>query len=289
MNTPVVLIIMDGWGISPNTSGNAISLAGVKTIPRLTATYPHTTLAASGMDVGLPAGENGNTETGHINIGAGRIVFQDMVKIDHAIADGSFARNEAILGAIKHAQTHGSNLHIMGLFSDAGVHASRQHLCAILETCKNMQLPHVYLHLFTDGRDAPPSSALSFFRDYHSRCSSFPFAKIASVIGRYYAMDRDKRWERTETAYKALTEGSQYTAKNVDDAISYAYTRGETDEFIKPTVILDENGTPYPRINDNDAVIFFNYRIDRPRQLTRAFILKKVKHPFPLIPTPSNI
>lgn len=287
MNTPVVLIIMDGWGISPHEAGNAIALSHVKTIPRLTATYPHTVLNASGLDVGLPQNEDGNTETGHINIGAGRIVYQDIVKIDHAIEDGSFARNEAISGAIKHAQTHASNLHIMGLFSSAGVHASRKHLCSILETCKHMQFDRVFLHLFTDGRDAPPESARSFFRDFQIECPAYTIAKVATIMGRYYGLDRDKRWERTETAYTALTVGSQYTAKSVEEAIEYAYKRGETDEFIKPTVLLDNTGTPYPRIKDNDAIIFYNYRIDRPRQLTRAFILpdfEKSQPPFSFDP-----
>jgi len=273
MDNPTVLIIMDGWGLAPPGPGNAITQSKLTVIPRLWNTYPHTTLAASGLAVGLLEGEMGNTETGHLNIGAGRIVNQDLVRINHAIFDGSFVKNQAFSSAITHAITHGSNLHIMGLFSSAGVHASREHLCSILTLCKEKQINNVYLHLFTDGRDSPPQSSLKFFEEFHPMCTSFPFAHVATIMGRYYAMDRDKRWERTESAYIALTEGSQYTAKFLEEAITYAYQRGETDEFIKPTVILDPAGNPYPRISDNDAVIFYNYRIDRPRQLTRAFVM----------------
>lgn len=273
MDNPTVLIIMDGWGIAPKGPGNAVTEASISVVPKLWNMYPHTTLMASGLAVGLPEGEAGNTETGHLNIGAGRIVNQDLVRINHAITDGSFAKNQAFLSAITHAKTHSSNLHIMGLFSNAGVHASREHLCSLLTLCKEKQVTNVYLHLFTDGRDSPPRSSIKFFDEFHPMCASFPFAHVATIIGRYYAMDRDRRWERTEAAYDALTNTSQYTAKSLEDAINYAYKRGETDEFIKPTVILDPSGVPYPRINDNDAVMFYNYRIDRPRQLTRAFVL----------------
>jgi len=272
-NTPLVLIVMDGWGIAPNGPGNAISQSHLTTIPMLWNSYPHTTLSASGTSVGLPEKEPGNTETGHINIGAGRIVYQDLLRIDATIENKSFFMNDAFIGAIKHANEHNSNIHVMGLFSDSGVHTSSKHLCALMEIFKEKRAGPVYLHLFTDGRDSPPQSALNFFKEAHTLCDFFTFAKIATVMGRYYAMDRDRRWERTELAYKALTEGSQYTALNPAEAIEYAYKRNETDEFIKPTIILDGNGNPYPRITDNDAVIFYNYRIDRPRQLTRAFVL----------------
>jgi len=272
-NAPVVLIIMDGWGLGPNGPGNAITQSHITTIPRLWNSYPHTTLSASGTSVGLPEKEPGNTETGHINIGAGRIVYQDLLRIDSTIENKSFFKNDAFTGAIRHAKEHQSAIHVMGLFSDANVHASRKHLCALMEIFKEQQTGPIYLHLFTDGRDSPPQSSLSFFKEAHTLCESFTFAKIATIIGRYYAMDRDRRWEKTELAYKALTEGSQYTASSAVEAIEYAYKRNETDEFIKPTVILDENKNPYPRIGDNDAVIFYNYRIDRPRQLTRAFVL----------------
>jgi len=272
-NAPVVLMVLDGWGMGPSGPGNAISSAHLKVMPQLWNTYPHTVLSASGTSVGLPDHEPGNTETGHINMGAGRVVYQDLLRIDASIQDGSFFTNEAFLGAIRHANEHHSRIHILGLFSDANVHASRKHLCSLMEIFKKQNTGPVFLHLFTDGRDSPPQSSLNFFKDAHLLCESFSFAKIATIAGRYYAMDRDKRWERTELAYKALTEGSQYTASSVEDAIEYAYKRNETDEFIKPTVLLDQNNIPYPRIEDNDSVIFFNYRIDRPRQLTRAFVL----------------
>lgn len=272
-NTPIVLLVLDGWGIAPDGPGNALSLAQTPTMKRLWNSYPHTTLAASGKSVGLPEGEPGNTETGHINIGAGRLVFQDLLRIDATIEERSFFKNDAFIGAIRHAREHHSNIHVMGLFSDAAVHASKKHLCALMEIFKEQNAGSIYLHLFTDGRDSPPQAAKSFFQDAHNLCETFPFAKIATVMGRYYAMDRDRRWDRTQLAYKALTEGSQYTASSPVEAIEYAYTRNETDEFVKPTVILDENRNPYPRIQDNDSVIFFNYRIDRPRQLTRAFVL----------------
>jgi 2,3-bisphosphoglycerate-independent phosphoglycerate mutase len=272
-NTPLVLIILDGWGIGPDGPGNAVSQSHLVNIPQLWNSYPHTTLSASGKAVGLPEKEAGNTETGHINIGAGRVVYQDLLRIDSTIENRTFFKNDAFIGAVRHANEHHSNIHVMGLFSDAEVHASKRHLCALMEFFKEQQIGSVYLHLFTDGRDSPPQSAIQFFQDAHSLCESFTFAKIATVIGRYFAMDRDRRWDRTEIAYKALTEGSQYTAKNPIEAIEYAYKRNETDEFIKPTVILDAQGSPYPRIADNDAVIFYNYRIDRPLQLTRAFVL----------------
>lgn len=272
-NTPIVLVILDGWGVAPDGPGNAISQSHLKEIPRLWNSYPHTTLAASGKSVGLPDNEPGNTETGHINIGAGRIVYQDLLRIDAAIENGAFFRNEAFIGATRHATKHHSNIHVIGLFSDVGVHSSTKHLCALMDFFKRQQSGPVYLHLFTDGRDSPPQSAKKFFEQAHTLCESFPFVKIATIMGRYYGMDRDRRWDRTEQAYKALTEGSQYTAKNPIEAIEYSYKRNETDEFIKPTVILDPVGNPYARIQDDDAIIFYNYRIDRPRQLTRAFVL----------------
>ena len=269
---PFVLIILDGWGIAPPGIGNAISQARLTHIPTYWNTYPHTTLEASGVSVGLPDNECGNTETGHINIGAGRVVLQDVLRIDEAIINKSFFQNDAFLGAIRHATSHHSNIHIMGLLSDTVVHASWKHLCTLLQLVRENYQGNVYLHLFTDGRDSLPKSAKALFSQLESHCREFPSVHIATIIGRYYAMDRDKRWERTEYAYTALTQSSQYTAPSVSDAIDYAYTRGETDEFIKPTILLDEQNHPYPRISDNDSVIFFNYRIDRPRQLTRAFV-----------------
>lgn len=272
---PVVLIVLDGWGLAPPGPGNAISLAKLETMPFLWHTYPHTQLAASGEAVGLPYGEDGNTETGHINIGAGRVVYQDLPRITMAIKDGSFFTNDAFLAAIAHARTHSSNIHLMGVVSDAGVHASRDHLYALLELLKKQGAAgNVILHIFTDGRDATPRSAERFLAELETHLTSFGVGAIATVMGRYFAMDRDRRWDRTERAYHALTDTSGVpTAGSVQEAIRASYGRNATDEFIQPTIILGSDGSPLPRIGDNDAVIFFNFRIDRPRQLTRAFVL----------------
>lgn len=269
MQKPFVLIILDGWGLAPPGPGNAISLAKLKHIPKLWASYPHAELSASGESVGLPKGEDGNTETGHINIGAGRVVYQDFPRINMSIADRSFYKNEAFLGAIRYASSNKSNLHIMGVLSDASVHGSRDHLYALLElvAMQGCACP-VYLHLFTDGRDAPPKSAKRFIADLELKLSRMKNVKIATIMGRYYAMDRDRRWERTEAAYRALTEGTTRTSQDALSAIDQSYTEGITDEFIEPTVIAQT-----ARIQNHDAVIFYNYRIDRPRQLTRAFVL----------------
>lgn len=273
MIKPVVLIILDGWGLAPPGPGNAISLSHLAHIPSLWTNFPHAELSASGASVGLPDGEDGNTETGHINIGAGRIVYQDLPRISEAIHDGSFAANDAFLGAVHYACEHKSAIHLMGVLSDAGVHASRDHLYALLELLKkaDCQSP-VYLHIFTDGRDAQPKSAVRFVRDLESRCALIGIGAIATIMGRYFAMDRDRRWERTEKAYKALTEPIETHVPSAVKAIEDSYAKNITDEFIEPAIITDLNGIPYPRIFDHDAVIFFNFRIDRPRQLTRAFV-----------------
>ncbi len=274
MQKPIVLIVLDGWGLAPPGPGNAISLAKLTYIPRYWASYPHTQLSASGEAVGLPAGEDGNTETGHINIGAGRIVYQDLPRINMAVADGSFFQNQAFTGAIQYAVSHTSNLHIMGLIGDGGVHSNREHLYALLELVKQQQYSgSVYLHLFTDGRDSPPKAASRFIAEVEAKCAQVGVGTIATIMGRYFAMDRDGRWERTQQAYEALTQLVPTTAPSAEAAISQAYAKSKTDEFIEPTIILDGEGKPYPRIANHDAVIFYNFRIDRPRQLTRAFVL----------------
>ncbi|MDO8451713.1 MAG: 2,3-bisphosphoglycerate-independent phosphoglycerate mutase [bacterium] len=273
MQKSLVLIILDGWGIAPPGPGNAISLSHLEHIPKLWVSYPHTQLSASGESVGLPSGEDGNTETGHINIGAGRVVYQDLPRINMAIADHSFFTNQAFTGAIQYALHNNSNLHIMGLLSDSGVHANIEHLFALLEIVKQHGSCPVYLHLFTDGRDAPPKSSIRFTQEVERRCKTIGIGKIATICGRYYAMDRDRRWERTELAYRALTECIPNRSSSPISAIEESYKKGKTDEFIDPTIMVDENGTPLPRIGNHDAVIFYNYRIDRPRQLTKAFIL----------------
>ncbi len=276
MHKPIVLLVLDGWGLAPPGPGNAISLAQLHHIPRLWNSFPHSQITASGVKVGLPPGEDGNTETGHINIGAGRVVYQDLPRINMSIDDGSFYRNDALLGAMSYVAKHQSRLHIMGLLSDSGVHASRAHLYALIEMLKKNQCScPVYLHLFTDGRDSPPKAGLRFVKEVEavlaqSQCR----IKIATIMGRYYGMDRDKRWDRTERAYVALTENIEHRMPSAAAAIEESYAKGKTDEFVEPTVILDEHGQPLPRIGNHDGVIFYNYRIDRPRQLTRAFVLQ---------------
>lgn len=271
---PLVLIILDGWGIAPPGPGNAITLAKLEHIPRLWNSYPHTELTASGEAVGLPPNEDGNTETGHLNIGAGRVVYQDLPRINMAVTDGSFFKNDAFIAAIRFAVQHNSRLHIMGLLTDSGVHANREHLYAILQmVCREHKELPTYLHLFTDGRDSPPQSSRQFIAEVEDMCRRTCNSQIATIIGRYYAMDRDLRWDRTEKAYSALTATPAKTAPSAKAAVEEAYGAHITDEFIEPTGIVDANGKLLPRIGDNDAVIFYNYRIDRPRQLTRAFVL----------------
>lgn len=272
MHRPLVLIILDGWGIAPAGPGNAVSLAKLKYLPRLWAGYPHGKLAASGEAVGLPKGEDGNTETGHLNLGAGRVVYQDLPRINMAIADGSFFQNEAFLAAVAHIRKQQSNLHLLGLIGSGGVHSNMEHLFALLWFCKNNAISNVYLHLFTDGRDSPPKSAVTYVRQIEDEINRVGVGTIASITGRYFAMDRDRRWERTEKTYLALTEGKGHTANSPTEAVLSAYEKGITDEFIEPTLVVRGQG-PISLIRNGDGVIFFNYRIDRPRQLTKAFVL----------------
>lgn len=271
---PVLLLVLDGWGIAPPGPGNALSLAKLTHMPRIRATFPHTQLVASGDGVGLPPGEDGNTETGHLNLGAGRVVYQDLPRINMSIADGSFSKNEAFVAAFQNAKNHNTNVHIMGLLGDGMVHSSRDHLYTLLSLAQSLGWhDRVYLHVFTDGRDSNPNAGSRFMGELLAKCKEFGVGQVASVMGRYYAMDRDRRWERTQKAYDALTLGTGKSATSPIEAIEAGYKVGITDEFIEPTIIVDGNGTPLPRISDHDSVIFFNFRIDRPRQLTRAFVL----------------
>ena len=274
MNKPLILMILDGWGLAPPGPSNAISLAKLVNIPKLLSTYPHGRLAASGESVGLPKGEDGNTETGHLNMGAGRVVYQDLPRINMAIADGSFYQNEAFLSTVSHVEGHYSNLHIIGLIGAGGVHSNMEHLFALMWFAKNAGLSKVFLHLITDGRDSPPKSAVTYIRQIQDEITRVGIGSIASIMGRYYAMDRDQRWERTEKAYVALTEGVGEKSPDPILAVEAAYQRQITDEFIPPTIITKENN-PVAFIKNNDAVIFYNYRIDRPRQLTKAFVLQE--------------
>lgn len=268
----VILAVLDGWGISAPSAGNAISLANAININRYQVSYPHTQLQASGESVGLPRGEAGNTETGHLNLGAGRIVYQDLMRINMSIADGGFFLNKALLGAIEHATKFNSNLHIMGLMGAGGVHSNLEHLFAILQLCSRNKFNRVFLHLFTDGRDSPPTAAKMYIDKLREVIKREGVGQIASLMGRYWTMDRDFRWDRTEKAYNALTKGEGSLVKNCEEAIETSYNNGKTDEFIEPSIFTDSLGKPIALIKDNDSVIFFNFRVDRPRQLTRAFV-----------------
>lgn len=270
---PTVLIVLDGWGIGPNNAGNAIIQARTPNLDKYWMTFPHTQLAASGEAVGLPRGEDGNTETGHLNIGAGHIVYQDLPRINMSIADGTFYTNSGFHNAFNHVKAHNSTLHIMGLVGAGGVHSNIEHLFALLNLCKQEDISQVYIHAFTDGRDSPPTSGINYIQQVIDHCAELGVGMIASLMGRYYAMDRDQRWERVEKAYDALTSG-EHNKCTTDPiaAIQEQYNQNITDEFIEPITICDEQGTNRV-IQDNDAVIFFNYRIDRPRELSRAFVL----------------
>ncbi len=273
----VVLLILDGWGYRSDPTGNSIATANTPNMDRYWAAYPHTTLSASGKAVGLPAGEAGNTETGHLNLGAGRIVYQDLLRINMSIADDGFYQNTALLEAINHAKHNSSNLHIMGLIGAGGVHSNIEHLFAILELCKKQKFDRVYLHLFTDGRDSPPQAADHYIDQINSVTKKLGLGRIATIIGRYWAMDRDFRWDRVEKAYRALTEGVGKHATDPKKAVEESYAEGVTDEFINP-IIITKDGIPLSRVCENDAVIFYNFRIDRPRELTRAFVLDDFEH-----------
>ncbi|PWU24183.1 2,3-bisphosphoglycerate-independent phosphoglycerate mutase [Candidatus Cerribacteria bacterium 'Amazon FNV 2010 28 9'] len=270
---PVVLLIFDGWGIGPANAGNAITQANIPNFRKFSVSFPHTQLTASGEAVGLPRGEDGNTETGHLNIGAGKIVYQDLPRINMSIADGTFETNQVFLQAFDQVKRNNSKLHLMGLVGSGGVHSNINHLYALLSAAKKNGLSdNVILHLFTDGRDSPPTAGVSFITQIQQHIDSLHVGIIGSVMGRYYAMDRDRRWDRTQLAYDALTVGTDCTNRNPADIVQERYNAGETDEFIKPFSLCDANGKPH-LVNDNDAVIFFNFRIDRPRQLTKAFVL----------------
>jgi 2,3-bisphosphoglycerate-independent phosphoglycerate mutase len=278
----VILAVLDGWGISAPSAGNAISLANPININRYMAGYPHTELSASGESVGLPHGEAGNTETGHLNLGAGRIVYQDLMRINMSIADGVFFNNQVLLDAINHAKTNNSNLHLMGLIGAGGVHSNIEHLFALIQLCSRNNFNRVFLHLFTDGRDSPPSAAKIYIQRVREVMKRENVGQIASIMGRYWAMDRDHRWDRTSKAYFALTKGVGNLVKTPEEAIEASYTNGKTDEFIEPSLIYKQTGQqapliePVALIKDDDSVIFFNFRIDRPRQLSRAFVYSDI-------------
>jgi 2,3-bisphosphoglycerate-independent phosphoglycerate mutase len=269
---PVYLIILDGWGENPNLEGNAIAQAKTATIDQLVRHYPQTLLQASGISVGLPWGEVGNSEVGHLTLGAGRVVYQSLPRITLSIQDGSFFKNENFLAAVENVKKNNGALHIMGLASNGGVHSSLDHLHALLELGKNNGIAKICLHLFTDGRDAPPNSGINVIRDIEQRIKDIPGARIATLSGRYFAMDRNDNWNRTEKAYNLLTLGEGAREKSAESALEKSYAKNITDEFVEPVVIEDENGNIFP-IAEKDSVIFFNFREDRARQLTKAFAL----------------
>ena len=266
---PYAIIIMDGYGLAPAGPGNAIELDGSKNVKELAEKYPSATLGASGLSVGLPDGQMGNSEVGHLNMGAGRIVYQDLTRITKSIGDGDFFENPALIKAMDNAKQNGKKLHLYGLLSDGGVHSHITHLYALLEMSKRRGLKDVFVHCFTDGRDVSPTSGAGFVRALQAEIDRIGCGKIASVCGRYYAMDRDNNWDRVEKAYDMLTLGEGIKCENAADALEASYKEGVTDEFVKPTKVY-ENGRPVGLLEKGDSVIFFNFRPDRAREITRA-------------------
>ena len=268
MSNRVLLCILDGWGISNDTKYNAVYSANTPNYDNFMKNMSHTTIHADGLNVGLPEGQMGNSEVGHLNIGAGRIVYQELTRINKAIAEGDFFKNEEFLNAINHVKKNNSSLHIYGLVSSGGVHSAMNHLEALIKMAADNGLKNVYVHAFLDGRDTPPESAETFLAEIEETLKKYNLPKIASIIGRYWAMDRDKRWERIEKAYNCLVLGEGNKADSSKEAILNSYKNGKTDEFVEPVNIGGK------RISDNDAVIFFNYRPDRAREITRAIAFK---------------
>lgn len=264
-----MLIIMDGWGLGKVYSSDAIQHAKTPFVSSLYSKYPNTTLTTCGEAVGLPEGQMGNSEVGHLNLGAGRIVYQELQRINVAIRNGKFQKNEHLLNAIQYAKDSNKPLHLIGLVSDGGVHSHTNHLKAVIDVCKAQNVSNVFVHAFTDGRDTDPHSGLDFIKDLQQHLNN-SVGKIASVSGRYYAMDRDKRWERIKLAYDALVNGEGTKATDAIAAVEQSYAANVTDEFIKPTVIVDEAQQPLATIKDGDAVICFNFRTDRCREITVA-------------------
>ncbi|MBQ9609203.1 MAG: 2,3-bisphosphoglycerate-independent phosphoglycerate mutase [Lachnospiraceae bacterium] len=267
---PVVLMILDGYGISDIKEANAVAMADTPVMDKLMAECPFVRGNASGLFVGLPDGQMGNSEVGHMNMGAGRVIYQDLTRITKAIEDGDFFKNEELLAAIENCKKNNSDLHLWGLLSDGGVHSHNTHLYAILELCKKEGLSNVYFHPFFDGRDTPPASGKGYLEELVAKTKEIGVGKVASLSGRYYAMDRDNRWDRVELAYKSLVTGEGVTAEDPIQAMQDSYDKEVFDEFVLPTVIT-ENGKPVSLVKENDSVIFFNFRPDRAREITRAF------------------
>ncbi|MDZ4229714.1 MAG: 2,3-bisphosphoglycerate-independent phosphoglycerate mutase, partial [Candidatus Veblenbacteria bacterium] len=269
---PVVLVIMDGWGVAPPSRGNAITLAPTPVFRRLISTYPTFTLQAAGEAVGLPWGEIGNSEVGHLTMGAGKILYQDLPRITRAIIDKTFFANEVFLNAMRLVKQRDTRLHFMGLVSSGGVHSSADHLYALLELARAEGVPQAYVHAFLDGRDTPFNSGKAHLEELLAKCKKIGLGKVASLIGRYYAMDRDNHWDRVQAAYDCLVEGKGAQATSALRALSASYAAKVYDEQVVPTVIM-EGGKPVASVGDGDVVIFFNFRTDRARQLTHAFVV----------------
>lgn len=267
---PVVLMILDGYGLNEKEEGNAVAHAATPVMDKIEAECPFVNGYASGLDVGLPDGQMGNSEVGHLNIGAGRIVYQELTRITKSIKDGDFFDNEAFAAAVENCKVNDSDLHLWGLLSDGGVHSHNTHLYALVELAKNAGLEKVYVHCFLDGRDTPPASGKDFVAGLQAKLDEIGVGRIASIHGRYYAMDRDNRWERVELAYNALVKGEGITATSGVNAVQQSYDKGQNDEFVLPTVIVDGD-VPVATVKENDSVIFFNFRPDRAREITRTF------------------
>lgn len=267
---PTVLMILDGYGLNDNRTGNAVAQAQTPVMDKLMSEYPFVKGNASGLAVGLPDGQMGNSEVGHLNMGAGRIVYQDLTKITKAIQDGDFFENKALLAACENVKANDSALHMFGLVSDGGVHSHNEHIYGLLELAKRQGIKNVYVHCFLDGRDTPPASGKEYVEQLEEKMKEIGVGEVASVMGRYYAMDRDNRWERVEKAYNALVRGVGETAKSGPAGIQASYDADTTDEFVLPTVVM-KDGAPVATIKDNDSIIFYNFRPDRAREITRVF------------------
>src|SRR5437660_2871849 len=272
MNKPLILIILDGWGYAPPSNANAISLARKPNYDRLLKEFPNTLIHTSGRYVGLPTGQMGNSEVGHLNIGAGRVVYMDITKIDLMIENGDLFSNQTLLAAMKHARSGGRRLHIFGLLSDGGVHSHQNHLYALLRMAKQNGVDRVFVHAFMDGRDTLPTSGAGYLEQLQQKMREYSAPKIATVSGRYYAMDRDRRWERIAKAFNATVFGNGEAANYVDpvQGVKDCYNTDVTDEFIVPVVCVDNRGQPLAKISDDDSCMCFNFRADRVRQITRA-------------------
>ena len=267
MKSPTMLMILDGFGCSKETRGNAIALANTPNLDKLFKKYDHSLISASGMMVGLPDGQMGNSEVGHLNLGAGRIVYQELTNITQKIKDKSFFQNEALLAAMDNAKSNNKALHLIGLLSDGGVHSHIDHLVAILQLAKKNKIENVYIHAILDGRDTPPNSGAKYIDEIQLVIGKLKTGKISTVMGRYFAMDRDHRWDRVSKAYEAMSQGIGRASRTPEEAVKTAYSLGETDEFVKPVIICSDGF-----VKDEDSVVFFNFRPDRARELTRCFV-----------------